>query len=253
MQRVKTIAVTLVVLGVAVGAAYLLFGRRSAPPQATLQSDSADASLSRIDSPRQGSVPLQVPPESGISPAIGLYDPAARDGDAASPSGIVTPARLDRLEPTPELASRYRSLLDPPVLPTGDRSDDTDENRRTTAEEHRPPSPQPPRRHVIVDGDTLAELAQRYLGSSDRWTEIYQANRLALRDPELLPIGLEVVIPGDSQSTTRDAVTSGDAATSSPAQASPRGSSASGNASSSNGRGIEDVNRPATDGLVPVP
>ena len=50
---------------------------------------------------------------------------------------------------------------------------------------------------MIVDGDTLADLAQRYLGSADRWNEIYQANRAALSDPELLPIGMEVVIPGN--------------------------------------------------------
>ena len=47
----------------------------------------------------------------------------------------------------------------------------------------------------IVDGDTLAALAQRYLGSPARAGEIFDANRDVLSDPELLPIGAELKIP----------------------------------------------------------
>jgi nucleoid-associated protein YgaU len=49
--------------------------------------------------------------------------------------------------------------------------------------------------HTIVDGDTLAALAERYLGSATRAQEIFEANRDVLRDPELLPIGGELKIP----------------------------------------------------------
>ncbi len=49
--------------------------------------------------------------------------------------------------------------------------------------------------HTVVDGDTLATLAERYLGSSARAEEIYQANRDVLRDPKLLPIGVELKLP----------------------------------------------------------
>jgi len=52
------------------------------------------------------------------------------------------------------------------------------------------------RRHTIVDGDDLRHLAKRYLGSPDRYMEIYQRNRNVLPDPALLPIGAELVIPG---------------------------------------------------------
>ena len=51
------------------------------------------------------------------------------------------------------------------------------------------------RRHLVVDGDTLARLAARYLGSSDRYGEIFAANRGVLSTPHLLPIGVELVIP----------------------------------------------------------
>jgi nucleoid-associated protein YgaU len=51
------------------------------------------------------------------------------------------------------------------------------------------------RRHRIADGDTLSGLAVRYLGSADRYREIYELNREALANPDLLPIGTELKIP----------------------------------------------------------
>jgi LysM domain len=51
------------------------------------------------------------------------------------------------------------------------------------------------RTHVVNDGDTLAKLAARYLGSSDRYGEIFAANRRVLSTPDLLPIGVELTIP----------------------------------------------------------
>jgi hypothetical protein len=48
---------------------------------------------------------------------------------------------------------------------------------------------------VVVDGDSLARLAGRYLDDPRRSGEILEANRGVLADPELLPIGTELVIP----------------------------------------------------------
>jgi nucleoid-associated protein YgaU len=49
--------------------------------------------------------------------------------------------------------------------------------------------------HKIIDGDTLGDIAARYLGSAVRAMEIFEANRDVLTDPELLPIGVELKIP----------------------------------------------------------
>ncbi len=57
------------------------------------------------------------------------------------------------------------------------------------------PAEQTTRTHKIIDGDTLPSLAQRYLGSSQRAKEIYDANRDVLLDPQLLPIGAVLKIP----------------------------------------------------------
>ncbi len=51
------------------------------------------------------------------------------------------------------------------------------------------------RTHVIQAGDTLSGLAARYLGSSARYREIYEANRNVLRSPDDLRDGVTIVIP----------------------------------------------------------
>ncbi len=53
----------------------------------------------------------------------------------------------------------------------------------------------PGRSHVIQAGETLSGLASRYLGSSGRFREIYEANRNVLKSPDDLPDGVTIVIP----------------------------------------------------------
>jgi len=59
-----------------------------------------------------------------------------------------------------------------------------------------------PPTHKVVDGDSLALLAERYLGSQSRAMEIYQANRNVLTQPDILPIGVELKIPRTEQSAS---------------------------------------------------
>ena len=49
--------------------------------------------------------------------------------------------------------------------------------------------------HKIADGDTLLKLAAQYLGSSERFLEIYELNRDVLPSPDLLPIGVTIKLP----------------------------------------------------------
>jgi hypothetical protein len=103
----------------------------------------------------------------------------------APPATVVTPS--DRREPPPSLAPDYPHTERPAssrwgvsmemMLPMAASADET------------------ARTHKVVDGDTLAALADRYLGSAGRAWEIYEANRDALREPEPLPIGVELKIP----------------------------------------------------------
>ena len=56
------------------------------------------------------------------------------------------------------------------------------------------------RLHYVVDGDSLAKLAQRYLDDPQRASEIYELNRNVLSHPDVLPIGVELIIPSRSAS-----------------------------------------------------
>jgi hypothetical protein len=49
--------------------------------------------------------------------------------------------------------------------------------------------------HRIVDGDTLAGLAESYLGDASRYPELLEANREVLIHPDLLPLGTRIRIP----------------------------------------------------------
>src|SRR5262245_55177240 len=71
----------------------------------------------------------------------------------------------------------------------------------------------PGRTHVIQAGDTLSGLASRYLGSSARYREIYEANRNVLRSPDDLREGVTIVIPdgGKPRDSQNVAGTSGTA------------------------------------------
>lgn len=54
--------------------------------------------------------------------------------------------------------------------------------------------------HQVRPGDTLTGIASRYLGSSQRYMEIYEANRDVLRTPNDLRAGMSLRIPSQSRS-----------------------------------------------------
>jgi nucleoid-associated protein YgaU len=52
--------------------------------------------------------------------------------------------------------------------------------------------------YVVEQGDTLAEIAQKKLGSADKWKEIARANDID--DPDSLRVGQKLSIPSASSS-----------------------------------------------------
>ena len=49
--------------------------------------------------------------------------------------------------------------------------------------------------HVVQRGETLSEIALRYLGSVTRYQEIFEANRDVLSDPDSIREGMTLRIP----------------------------------------------------------
>lgn len=66
-----------------------------------------------------------------------------------------------------------------------------------------PPSKEEPkpqiRRHIVEKGDTLSGIAHRYYGSKSRSTlaMIVDANSKTIKDPNFIPLGVELVLPPD--------------------------------------------------------
>jgi nucleoid-associated protein YgaU len=120
--------------------------------------------------------------QSGRSPAWQSPTGASASSRAAT---VLTPS--DHREPPPQLADSYPQV-DRPASSRWGKSMEMVLPMAT-------PTDEATRLHKIVDGDTLAALAERYLGSADRAREIFEANRSVLTDPELLPIGVELTIP----------------------------------------------------------
>ncbi len=49
--------------------------------------------------------------------------------------------------------------------------------------------------HTVIDGDSLASLAKKYLGDEQKAVTLLGVNRDVLNSPDILPIGAKLRIP----------------------------------------------------------
>lgn len=120
---------------------------------------------------------------------VSLDDPAANRANRADarPQPFVAPRfELPAAESPVSLASELESgpVIQSAPLPPG-RSVPTKPTAAADAG----------RRHVVVKGDTLFSLAQKYYGNRSRWRDIYAANRDVLPNENALRLGMELQIP----------------------------------------------------------
>ena len=55
---------------------------------------------------------------------------------------------------------------------------------------------EPARRYTVRRGDTLSSIAQRFYGSAAGWSQLYQASRSVLHNPDMIFPGQVLGIPG---------------------------------------------------------
>jgi nucleoid-associated protein YgaU len=131
--------------------------------------------------------------ETSQGPAVNLIDP---QGDSLASRATVVPRPLEGLvQPLPGR-----------TFPRLGARTDADRAGDATSQPAAPVAPAPtssPTRHRIASGDTLWDLAVRYLGDGSRSDEIYRANRSVLSSPDVLPVGKEIVIPAKTASSVR--------------------------------------------------
>ena len=58
--------------------------------------------------------------------------------------------------------------------------------------------------HKVVSSDSLAKLSKEYYGDETKWKYIYEANKNKIRNPNVLYIGLELLIPDITVLEKRD-------------------------------------------------
>jgi tetratricopeptide (TPR) repeat protein len=157
---------------------------------------------------------------------FGQVDRLQRENDqmraelAALRGGVSTPTTRTRSTVKEPAPSSYPRVDPPDSRSFVTRTDDADESPISRAPElpaespnnstpvrstqiqqpvralpTKPGAPTTVRRHVVVKGDTLFSLAQKYYGNRSRWRDIFAANREILPSENSLPIGVEIQIP----------------------------------------------------------
>lgn len=198
MQNLPRLMLVLAVLVIGMVAA-LPFHHRSSSTSKTVTASPEDLVLRRRVNLQigPGAVDAAFPHPATPPPKAGFTQTAtirAGRGDAEVP--------VPRRAPTPKLSDRFTRLEEETTVPA-----------QTTVSSMVEPDPPVPAdrqasssasfsrgraamvRHQIVDGDSLPELALRYLGDRQRGGELYQLNRDVLENPDLLPIGCVIKIP----------------------------------------------------------
>ncbi len=49
--------------------------------------------------------------------------------------------------------------------------------------------------HVVVKGDTLGKIAEKYYGDPSLYRKIFEANRDRIEDPDRIQVGWKLKIP----------------------------------------------------------
>jgi nucleoid-associated protein YgaU len=131
---------------------------------------------------------------------------AVTESSAACQPRLLSEAPLEPRRASPTIVVPTDQPAPPPELPKSYPGNGQPASTRwgTSLREMLPETASSPATHKIIDGDSLALLAERYLGSASRAMEIYEANRDVLAHPEILPIGAELKIPRADRASAQD-------------------------------------------------
>ncbi len=172
---------------IAVGIVCALPFRHAVPPEAIAEAGDSSAAVGE-------GVPLQVPGQKVIAnfAPFSLRPFPVEEEPVDDDPAIAEEAALVASHTAPELPDQYRPLFRPEVADQAARSEVVQPSLDGAR-----PAPKPDRWHTIHDGDTLESLAVRFYGDVQKAPDILQANRAVLSDPQLLPIGVRIIIPRD--------------------------------------------------------
>jgi len=151
---------------------------------------------------RREDVVLYASPYAETSPAVNLEAIASAQINRAQvnrpssekPGTVKRTFELTNLAPPPPLPIAFQPAAASEPATAGDWRPISREPPRTALRPE-PSKLQQPRPYRLRDGDTLENVAERFLGNSQRAAEIFDANRDVLPRPDLLPVGKTIMIP----------------------------------------------------------
>lgn len=126
---------------------------------------------------------------------------------------VATPSAAQLEQQYPELIDKSGAASTPTPAPTTSHATPNDNRPRFGAPASTPVTAEKPvagqstgyfyskagePMYRIGPDDTLSSIAQRHLGRSARWTEIYEQNQEILNNPENLPLGKVIRLPQDA-------------------------------------------------------
>jgi LysM repeat protein len=137
----------------------------------------------------------EAPPPAGRSP-VRPHTVAA--GDSLSKIALAELGSTDRWGEI--FALNRGTLATPDVIQVGQVLDVPSATGAAPAvapdQEESPPSNQPPARpHTVAAGESLSGISRAELGASERWVEIFVANRSTIAGPDLLHVGQVLEVP----------------------------------------------------------
>lgn len=135
---------------------------------------------------RNSGVPLPVGMQTGTNPAPGTPDPSASASESASDANA-----KPRTDDFPPLFAD-----EPSVATDGNAKPPQD----SVAEKNVPANaenfiPQDYDEYVVRYGDTLSQIAEKFLGSQGKYQQIYEANKDRMQAPDRLQVGMSLRIP----------------------------------------------------------
>lgn len=177
-----------------------------------------DEAAPRAAGPEPSSLRLRQPREAGeprVTPSAPFARPAPAEPSANStiplaniPAGSTATSPLDGAAAAPRLPREFPSPSAYELHNSASAATPNAGVSSAVSVDSAAPLPHSPSaaanrreavRHIVIDGDNLADLARRYLGDPARANEILAANRPLISHPDVLPIGIQLLIPGARQ------------------------------------------------------
>lgn len=124
------------------------------------------------------------PASAGISSELeAKYNAIVRENESLKREISLLKARLSRTPAAPTQPAPAVAVPEKQPEPVA------------VAPEPNPPRPEVPATHTVVPGDTLSSISKKYYGTSARWRDIYNANRVSMSSPSALRPGMVLKLP----------------------------------------------------------